>query len=300
MLRLQADALVATIRRPALAADAGHAVGRVQLHARFGRLAGELPAGVGIEDERGGRHLPDRPLVGPADDVVQVVAGRVVAGIEQSLADRRRLAEVERRALHRREFAGRDEVLVDRRVLSGEDLQFVVADVLAVVAVQIEVGVVRQIDRCRGVGLGFVLDRHRVLVGREHVPHGDDKLARVALLAVGRDGAKDDHAVVGVLRIGLRGFGLADLSGPDLLREGVVPAAVQVVLAAVRDQCVVGSVQAELPAGDAVGVPTDGAAEVGVLAGLVAGDLVEPEHDIGPVAVAVRHGERLDGRAVVN
>ena len=55
--------------------------------------------------------------------------------------------------------------------------------------------------------------------------------------------------------------------------------------------------QRELPLGDAIGDAADGAAEVLVLVGLIAGDVVEAEDDIGELAGLVGDVDLGDGGA---
>src|SRR4029453_17181290 len=99
-------------------------------------------------------------------------------------ANRGRGPEGERGALHRREFPGRNQRVVYRRVAVCVDKQFVAEDVPGAVTGQIEVAVLRQVDRRGLVGRGLVVHDQRVRV-RERV--GDAPLQRswIPFLAVG-------------------------------------------------------------------------------------------------------------------
>ena len=104
--------------------------------------------------------------------------------VVDSRADCRRLAEVERRTGNRRQFSGWDQRVVDRRVPVRIQHQLMAEDVAGRLTGEIEVTVLRQVDRRRLVGRGAILDDQLVGVG-QRVGDTDAQVARVAFFAVG-------------------------------------------------------------------------------------------------------------------
>ena len=76
--------------------------------------------------------------------------GRDIAANELSRA------EIEGSAGYRYRFPGRDEACVDGKVATGLDRKLVVEDSPPALALQVEVGVVREVDDGLGVGRGLV------------------------------------------------------------------------------------------------------------------------------------------------
>ena len=141
----------------ALAVVAVEVVAGVELHARLGRRDVERAAARRLDDAA---RRDAAPAAAVQDEVVIVAAAAanlLVVGVD-ARADRRRLPEVERRAGDRRELAGRDQRGVDRREAIGVERQPVLQDVAASFAGQVEVAVLRQVDRRRLVGRRFVFE----------------------------------------------------------------------------------------------------------------------------------------------
>src|SRR5215211_4770989 len=236
-----------------------------------------------------GRQL--QPGAAPVEHPVVVVAAAdlelLEAVVTDALADPGRTGEVHRRAGHRVDGPRGDQGGVDRGVAAGPQEQLVVVDVARALTGQVPVGVVGQVDDRRGVGGRLVPHAQGVAVV-EGVGDGGVEGAGVVLLAVGADAvephpdepAAPDHAGV-----------------PHPLVEADV-AAVQVVGRVVDGQLVGDAVEGEAALVDAVGVAAGDAAEVGVAGLEVALERVEAEGDVGLVAVAVGHPQRLDGAAV--
>jgi len=190
-------------------------------------------------------------------------------------ADRRRLPEVERRPLHRREGAGRDQRVADRCIAIRVDPQLVAENVARSVAAEVEVAVLRQIDRRRLVAGRRIVDDQLVLVS-QGVGHAHAEVAGIALFAVGARAGEGD--AVGVLER----FGR-----PHHLVEADV-AAVQVVRPVVGRELVGLAVERELPLGDPVAVAADDRAEEGRRRiADVAVQRVEAEHDVADLSAAI-------------
>ena len=223
--------------------------------------------------------------------VARAVGDLLVVGVDP-VADGRELAEVERRAGHGADLAGRDELGVDGREGVGVEHQLVVEDRAAVVAAEVEVGVLREVDRRGLVRRRLVLEDDLVVVGEE-VGDGGGEGAGEALLAV-RAHAREHDALAAL--VGER------LGVPDHLVEPDV-AAVERVRPVVRRQLVGLAVELELGPADPIPVPADDGAEVrvGLAVGVggVARDRVEAEDDVVEVAVGIGDEERGEDAAVV-
>ena len=74
---------------------------------------------------------------------------------------RPRLAEVERRAGDGLHHACRDQLFVDRQIGTSIDDQAVIENVAAAAVVEVEVGVVGEVAKCRLVACRGELDRQR-------------------------------------------------------------------------------------------------------------------------------------------
>src|SRR3712207_8218189 len=84
------------------------------------------------------------PVVEHPVVVVALPVEQLLVGDADALADRRGLAEVERRALDRGDLPGGDERLVDGGEAAGVQLQLVVVDVPGALAGQVPVGALGQ------------------------------------------------------------------------------------------------------------------------------------------------------------
>ena len=199
----------------------------------------------------------------------------------------RRRAEVERRAGDAGQLAGRDQALHDRRVAVGVDLHHVAVDGADALAGEVEVGVLRDVDRRRLVGLRVVVDDQRVGVG-ERVGHRQLQRAGVALVAVLAGQRELQRGAVGALDRRRR---------PHQLVEALEPA-VQRVDAVVGGELVGLAVERERRAADAIAVAADDGAEVRRVLHVVL-DAVVAEDDVAERAGLVRHLQRHDDGAVV-
>ncbi len=189
--------------------------------------------------------------------------------------------EVEGGAGDRAVAAGRDAGPVDRGDVVGLDEQLVAVDRPGALAVEVEVGVVGQVDHGGGVGGRLQGDPDGLPLHLVADPgaHG----AREPLVAVRAH--QRQHQLVGVVRLDV----------PQSYVEPLGPA-VQAVAPVVGAHLDVLAVEREAAAGDAVGVPPDDSADV-VPARQPLRDVRMSEHDVAPLAVAARHGEPVDGRA---
>ena len=110
-----------------------------------------------------------------------IVTLREALEFGDALADAVRRREVQPGALDRRQLAGRYQAGVRGRVAIGIQLQHVIEHRAA--ARQVEVGMVREIDRRRLVRRGLVVDAQFVVVG-QRVGHFDGERAWIALFSV--------------------------------------------------------------------------------------------------------------------
>jgi len=88
--------------------------------------------------------------------------------------------EIERRALHGPQLAGGNQHRIDRREAAGVDGDFVAEDVALTGALQVEVGVVGEVDHGRLIRGRGVIDLQFVLV-RQRVNHLGGKRCRGSL-----------------------------------------------------------------------------------------------------------------------
>src|SRR5205807_2915401 len=114
---------------------------------------------------------------------VVIVAARAAAQFADSRADRRGQGKVQRRSLDRTNFAGRDQRGIGGRVLVGIQVKLVRQDVSRVVAGEIEIAVVGEVDRRSLVRGSGIIDLQLVLIGKR-IRYGDGQVAGVAFLAV--------------------------------------------------------------------------------------------------------------------
>ncbi len=204
------------------------------------------------------------------------------------LADRRRSAEVEGRAGDFGQLAGGDQRVVGRRVVIRVEEELVFEDRPGALAAEVEVAVVGHVHQRRLVGGGEVIDAELVHLG-QHVLDGDLESSGIALFTVGADVGEPYAGAVGCVE---------RLTVPERLVESL-EATVQVVGLIVDVQLVVDPVQREASVRDAVGAATGDAAEVLVVGRLVAGDAIEPQHDVFHLSVPVGHPQLGHGRAEV-
>ena len=219
---------------------------------------------------------------------LQLRVGRVYG-----VVDAVRSAHVEGRILHRQHRSVRHVLGRVPEVAVGFDLHHVIHHIAAVLPFEIEIGVVREVDDRRTVGLGLVFDAAYV-VFRPPVGDRAGEVARIALLAVGAQ-AREPHA-------GPVGF--EQRFAPPHHAVESLRSAVQV--ARTSGQTLVGgephgvAVERERGIGDAVAVAADQGPEEAFASGLEVADVVVSRHDVGDRAVAVGNADPYHAAAVVD
>ena len=142
-------------RRAGRSSRAGEPVARVDLHARLCGADAEPPTRFRVVQFGHGRLLVRAPVVdGPAVVVAFAVAqcGEVGANVA---AERFGRAEVHRRAGDAGEFARGNQRFVGRQPARGAEPQLVAEHRSGILAREVPVGVVRQVDDRGGVARGF-------------------------------------------------------------------------------------------------------------------------------------------------
>lgn len=235
------------------------------------------------------RHLAlvEHPAVVVALADLEVAVGRV-----DPLADAPRAAEVERRRGDGLDLAGGDLPRVSGQIALSRNLEVVVLDGAAGLALEVEVDVLGHVDRRRLVGRRLVVDAPDVVLG-ERVRDLRLDLPGESLVAVGRD--------VGEYNADIGSF--HERRRLPHIRVPAARAAVQVAANAARGvverrQLDPPAVQLEDAVGDAVAVAADDAAPVGIAA-VPAGGRVEADDHVLKPAAAVGREEADDLAAVV-
>jgi len=218
--------------------------------------------------------------------VVAAGAAELFVRRADALAERMRLAEIERRAGDVHQLAGRDQRRADRHDLVGAQGEAVVEDGAS--AGEVEEHVIRQVAGRGGVGRRREVDGQLVGMVGEDVGDRDAERAGIALLARG--------AHVGETYAGRVG-GAERRRGPDALVEAA-EAAVEVVAVVVAGQLDRPPVEGQASVGEPVGVAADRAAEERVAGGVV-GERAQAERDLVDPAMEVGHADRGERRAVV-
>ena len=158
----------------------------------------------------------------------------------------------------------------------------------AFAAREVEIAVVRQVDRRRLVGRRAVF-QHQLVARRERAGDAGLQRARIAFLTIRARVREDDaDAAVSIERLAL----------PDDLVEPLV-AAVQMVRAAVGREPDRGAVEREAALGNPVSIAPDDGAEVARF-GEVRLERVEAEDDVVDASGAIRRAHRHDRRAVAH
>src|SRR5215216_6384576 len=247
-------------------------VAGVELDARLVGDDLQDPAAPRLDDP--GRQLEAAAV--PVQHPVVVVAApddELLEPVADARPDGGRAPEVHRRAADPGDLAGRDQGRVNRRVVAGLEGQLVAVDVARALAGQVPVGVVGQVDDRLQVAVadqpGPVVHADLVAVG-ERVGDLVGQPPRVALVTVGAGEAEHQPHAVPVPHRG---------GGPHVLVEAD-RATVEAVGRVVDRQLVGLAVELEPAQGDAVGIAAGDAAEIRAL-GLVVGDVVEAEGDVG-------------------
>ena len=160
--------------------------------------------------------------------------------------------EVERSAGNRSDDASRNQGGINRGKVRCVDREHVLEHVAPAVARQVEVRVLRQVDRCSVVCSGKVVDS-QLVAGRERVADANGQVARIPLIAVGTR-VGEDH--------GNAAIALEHLSMPHDLVESAHPP-MQMVRPVVGGEVIRFACKRELPVRNTVGVTPDDGTEVG-------------------------------------
>ena len=182
MLGLEAEPATALVGDPALAdVVAVEEVAAIELDPGLGGEHVHHPAGLRLADRR-----RECQAVGVAvDDVIVVIArskSELLVLLFNPGPDGRRLAEIQRRAVKRGDLANGNRGRVNRRVLAGVDRQYMVENRAGTAVLEVEVGMVGQVDDGWLVSAGLVVDPQLVAVG-PRVRHGSFQRTGIALFA---------------------------------------------------------------------------------------------------------------------
>jgi integrase len=162
--------------------------------------------------------------------------------------------EIHRSVLHGTKFTRGNESFVQRRETVSVDCEFVPKNIAPAFSGQIEVSVLREVNRRGLVGRGFVVKNELILIG-ERIGYLDIHISRVSFLAIFAEVGEDQSHAVRILE----GF-----SFPHDLVESVVPA-VQGVRAIVGCERVMHSFQREPRTGNTIRIATYDGAKVWLL-----------------------------------
>ena len=287
VLGLEADGGALVVHDALLAGDgAVEEVAAVDLDAGLVGEDLEVDAGGGAVKLRGGSVDVAGGIQHPVVVIAVAVADLLVVGGD-AVADEVCRAEVERRAFHGSDFARGHKRVVHRRVVRSVDIKDIVHDaVRSRIAREIKVGVVGHVDDGRRIGRGLVGDVDAVVIGEGIGDVGLHGTGEVAI-AVGRIAQQLDVLLVGFHH-------LIDLILPAL------GTAVQAVSEVVLRQLDGLSVEGEAALVDAVGIPADAGAEVGlVVLREIIRHFVESQGHILQFPVFVVHHQRHDAAAEV-
>ncbi len=171
----------------------------------------------------------------------------LVAIAQEILQQRFRLAEIHAAAVHRRQIGAGNALGVDRQVAIGEQLQPLGAGVGAG-AVQIEIGVVGQIDRAGAIDLRQIVDFQAIIRGQA-VTNLHVEIAGETLIALRRM-----QRIADLLRIMLHPAPAAGMK--------TVGATVQLMGALIGGQRMGFPADGQTGVGDAVGVTADGGTQI--------------------------------------
>ena len=226
--------------------DGGQHVARVEMHARLGSEDFQASSAC---------RVPDLPHPPPAVNGLPQHEARVVsaAGRFDVPANGLFLSEIIGSARDASDFSRGYQLRVRRQVALGVQREKVVLDVAASRAFQVPVRVVREIHDCRTVGPRLPGDLQRA-AAVQGIGDAGIESAWVPLLAVRAGIAERDAG---------RPAALEARGAPDAAVEAPL-SSVQVVSAVVAEQRVRFSIYGELPAGNPVGDPPQGASEIGM------------------------------------
>ena len=280
--RLQADGVALAIGAAVLADEgAVQEVAGIELDARRGDADFHHPARHGIFHDRGGAQ---RARLAVDDEIVVIaaaIADLLVAAIADAVAHPVRGAEIERGARHRSPLAGGNQGGTDRGEAGGVQRDHIAHHVARVIARQVEIAVVGQVQHRGLAGRGFVL-QPQLVVFVQCVGRGDLELAGKAFLAIGADVAQHH------LRVRPAGDGV-DLPHP-LVEAPKAP--MQRVRPVIGGERIGLAVQGELALGNAVGIASHRRAEIVGMAEIFLGTVIA-QGDVGLVTGLVGHDQRL-------
>lgn len=158
VLRLQAESVTPLVDVAALSSDASiQEVTRVELHSRLCRRHFEYAACRGFVHSRGQCH-PSTFAVDHKIVVISVTERELLVVVVDPRPDPGRFGEIERRSLDSSQFTCRDQVLVDGSEAVGIDHNFVIENIAVSLALQIEVTMLADINRCGFIGRRFIID----------------------------------------------------------------------------------------------------------------------------------------------
>ena len=196
-------------------------------------------------------------------------------------------AKIERRAGDILQTAVRQQFFVDRRIRIRHQLQLVSQDGAAVVARDVEIGMIGQVD-------DRVLVRHGIignidaLVCCQRVGHGAVQIARVAGFTVRTVIGQTHGRFVAIAE---------DLISPDLSLEGIRQA-VQIVRPIVGNKLIMFAVEVKGRPADAVGIAADGRTMEWIVRVFISGQRVIAEDHVDDRTIWAGNKQGLDRRAI--
>lgn len=195
-------------------------------------------------------------------------------------ADRFLSAEIKRCTLHTEDAPCGKLTLIELRKAVGMEPHRVVKHIGAVLTVEVEVGMIGEVDHGVLVAHGGVLDLKRVVLCQT-VQHLSFERAGIALLRRWALKAEFDRVIL-----------------DNTVKKAVRKCAVKMILALILVQTIDFPVQGERGVFDAVRVPSDERAEKAA-ALFIIGSVIIAESDIPKHAVPIGHEDALYGTAVV-
>ena len=286
MLGFEADRAVFAVMRAALAAGNVGRAGGIDLNAGLIGQRFHHAAALRVIQLCGAPHR-----FALAEDEIMVVAARVShlragACSGEAVAQPQAAAHIKRRARHGHISARRNERLAadrrDRVRIDGEDM---IADGAAGAAREVEIGVIGHVAVRGLVGRCLIADGE-VAVVIPAVCHGDVQRAGEMIFAVRADVMQaEEVAVCGFNRVGR----------PKLFAQN----AVEMVFAVVSIQLIRRAVDGEASLRDAIAVAANRVAHAAVI-GEIAFQIVKAQRDVIQHAVAIRHDDAGENRAVVD
>ena len=175
----------------------------------------------------------------------------------------------------------------DHRGIGGRDLVAVdphdiVEDGAVALAVQVEVGVVGEVDRRLFVRRSGIVNAHFAVL--KDIRHAHLEIPGIVLLAVGRENGEPKLVPHHFMR-------------PDLLVEAVF-AAVQVIAAVIAIKLIGRSVDRELSLADTVAESADECAQIAAVV-LIACHIIVAENDVRGIPVFIGYDDALNDAAVI-